>query len=187
MIQLKQKNLLVIYDYESRSELLAKTVTWIENCSNYHVTILSIKNKGDSNDEEKEITCLGKENNNDNNWEYIEFKNGKFHSLHRKYMKYVYFDIDISMDNFKNGKFASGVILSLINTHRPDIIIFGSKIGKFNFITNPDNIVLFEQINYPFIISKDYDLPGVGVMKNSFEKIGLAKLTEFFKSKFIKR
>ena len=67
-------------------------------------------------------------------------------------MQYNYFNIDINMDNFENGKFASGVILSLINTYRPDLIIFGSKIGKYNFISNTENNVLFNQINYPFII-----------------------------------
>ena len=40
----KQKNLLVIYDNEFRSELLSNTVTWIETCGNYQVTILSIRN-----------------------------------------------------------------------------------------------------------------------------------------------
>jgi APA family basic amino acid/polyamine antiporter len=186
----KQKNLLVIYDNESRSELLSKTITWIESCSNYFVTILSIRNndfRNDLNGSEKEITCLGKDDKNDNEWKYIDFENEDFHLTHRKFMQYNYFNIDINMDNFENGKFASGVILSLINTYRPDLIIFGSKIGKYNFISNTENNVLFNQINYPFIITIDYDLPGVGIVKNSFEKIGLASLFEYSISKLFKR
>jgi hypothetical protein len=186
----KQKNLLVIYDYESRSELLSKTITWIEACGNYFVTILSIRNndfRNNSNGSEKEITCLGKDDKNDNEWKYIDFENENFHLTHQKFMQYNYFNIDINMDNFENGKFASGVILSLINTYRPDLIIFGSKIGKYNLISNPENNVLFNQINYPFIISIDYDLPGVGIMKSSFEKIGLASLVEYSISKLFKR
>ena len=33
----------------------------------------------------------------------------------------------------------------------------------------------------------DYDLPGVGIMKNSFEKIGLASFIEYSISKLYKR
>ncbi len=186
----KQKNLLVIYANESRSELLSKTVTWIETYGNYSVTILSLRNndyKNNLNGEEKEITCLGKNDKNDNGWKYLNFENEDFHSNHRKVMQYNYFNIDINMDNFENGKIASGVILSLINTHIPDLIIFGSKIGKYNFITNPGNNILFNQINYPFIISIDYDLPGVGIMRNSFEKIGLASLVEYSRSRLFKK
>jgi hypothetical protein len=72
----------------------------------------------------------------------------------RKIMHYNYFSIDINMDNFENGKFAAGVTLYLINTHRPDLIIFGSKIGKYNFTTNPKNIVLFNQINILLLYPK---------------------------------
>ena len=186
----KQKNLLVINDNESRSELLSKAITWIESCGNYFVTILSIKNNDFRNNldgSEKEITCLGKDNKNDNGWKYIDFENEDFHLTHREYLQYNYFNIDINMDNFENGTFVSGVTLSLINTYRPDLIIFGSKIGKYNFISNTENNVLFNQINYPFIITIDYDLPGVGIVKNSFEKIGLASLFEYSISKLFKR
>jgi hypothetical protein len=58
------------------------------------------------------------------------------------------------MYNFENGKFAAGVTLYLINTHRPDLTIFGSKIGKYNFTTNPKNIVLFNQINILLLYPK---------------------------------
>lgn len=116
---------------------------------------------------------------------YVDFENEDFHSTRRKYMHYNYNNIDIYMDNFENGKFASGDILSSINTC-PDLIIFGLKIGKYNFITIYGNNVLFNQINCPFMISIDYDLSGVGFMRSSFEKIGLAGLVEFSISKLFK-
>lgn len=178
-----KKNLLVIYDNQFHSELLAKTVTWIESCGNYHIIVLSINDKEDVNDTSnkddyynKEITCLAKNVQNAGGWNYIDFQSEHLHSLHRNSQGYEYHNVVIDMENFANGKFAMGFILSLINTYRPDILIFSSKIGKFNFINNPNNLNLFNQINCTFIIARDYDLPGVSLLKNTFEKLGISDI-----------
>lgn len=180
-----KKNLLVIYDNQNHSELLAKTVTWIERCGDYSVTVLSINDKenNDTNSNnhdyyDREITCLGKDEQNIDNWKYMDFENEHAHSKYRRSKGYDYQSVTIDMNNFDNGKFATGFILSLINTHRPDIIIFGSQIGKFNLITNSNNLNLYNQINCTFIIAKDYDLPGVGLVKSTFERLGIEDIVD---------
>ncbi len=101
------------------------------------------------NNEDKEISSLSKENNDANNWKYIKFKNEKSHS--RKNMKYDYLMsilmwITLKMENLHQ------VLFYLINASRDDIIIFGSKIGNFNFISNPDNPVLFVTFKFSIFI-----------------------------------
>ena len=140
-------NLVVIDDHRHDSDVIFKTIRWLETSKSFNINILSLRNKVINPDIEDHYTIKPKK------LEYLTDVNFESNEIY------------LSDEIENNPEKLSDLILSAINVSQPDLIITSSVIGKYSFFNNSNLLVLLDQINCPVIVTRDFTIPVVHSMK----------------------
>lgn len=150
----KKYNLVVLDDHRHDSDVIFKTIRWLETSKSFNINILSLRNKKINSDIEEDLHFIKPKK--------LEYLND---------VKFESNEIYLSEEVEDNAEKLSDLILSAINASQPDLIITSSVIGKFNFFNNSHLLVLLDQLNCPVIVTKDFTIPVVHSAKFWLGKI----------------
>jgi hypothetical protein len=157
----EKKKMLVLYDGGDHSDVVLKATSWLEHSGKFNVSVLSINKKQDND--------YNTIKNNNKNIQRSEDDDLSHNIKQKEYLEQVgveFNEIYLSEETEQNSEKSADLILSAVNSSRPDLVIAGATIGKFSFFNNLHFLALLDQLNCPIVIAKDFTIPGVHRVKS---------------------
>jgi nucleotide-binding universal stress UspA family protein len=154
-----KKNMVVLYDGGYSSDVVLKATSWLEHSGKFNVSVLAIHKRledqstGSTKEFEDRVTQDNKRK------EYLEQVGVEFNEIY------------MSDETRKNSEKFADLILSAVNASQPDLVVTGSTILRFSFLSNNHLLSVLNQLNCPVVIAKEFNIPGVHRAKIWFMKL----------------
>lgn len=138
----EKKNLVVIYDGGAHANLVLKITSWLEHAGRFKVDILSISKR-----EEEEGSVAMKPD----------------------YLTQLGIDLK-EMRLSPSASQSASMIFGAIDSYRPNLVIVGATVGKFNIFESQPFAQMLKQLQCPVIVARDFGIPGVRKATSFFMK-----------------
>jgi APA family basic amino acid/polyamine antiporter len=146
--QTRRKTLLVVYDGGDHSDIVLKTVSWLEHSGKFNIIVLSIKRKHERPNEDKPP----KE----------EYEPDPY----KEQIGVTFTEVEISEAVENSPEKYAQLISSSINASDPDLVVTGLTIGKFSVLDNQFLAAMLDRLNCPTIVARAFIIPGVSNIRD---------------------
>jgi APA family basic amino acid/polyamine antiporter len=146
--QTRRKTLLVVYDGGDHSDIVLKTVSWLEHSGKFNIIVLSIKRKHERPNEDKPP----KE----------EYEPDPY----KEQIGVTFTEVEISEAMENSPEKYAQLISSSINASDPDLVVTGLTIGKFSVLDNQFLAAMLDRLNCPAIVARAFIIPGVSNIRD---------------------
>jgi APA family basic amino acid/polyamine antiporter len=146
--QTRRKTLLVVYDGGDHSDIVLKTVSWLEHSGKFNIIVLSIKRKHERPNEDKPP----KE----------EYEPDPY----KEQIGVTFTEVEISEAVENSPEKYAQLISSSINASDPDLVVTGLTIGKFSVLDNQFLAAMLDRLNCPAIVARAFIIPGVSNIRD---------------------
>jgi APA family basic amino acid/polyamine antiporter len=146
--QTRRKTLLVVYDGGDHSDIVLKTVSWLEHSGKFNIIVLFIKRKHERSSEDKPP----KE----------EYEPDPY----KEQIGVTFTEVEISGAVENSPEKYAQLISSSINASDPDLVVTGLTIGKFSVLDNQFLAAMLDRLNCPAIVARAFIIPGVSNIRD---------------------
>lgn len=140
----EKRNLVVLYDAEEHSDLMLRTMSWLEHSGRCKVSVLSLAASEPGTERVEGIQ-------------------------QKEYLNQISFDfaeVKVSDKTRKSSDRFADLLLSSVNTYQPEVLIAPANIGRFGFFTNASLLRMLNQLDCSIIIAKHFTIPGIQQAKS---------------------
>lgn len=135
----EKKNMVVIYDGGSHSNLVLKVTSWLEHSGRFKVDLVSVRGKKE--DENGAPT------------------DGSV-AMKPDYLSQLGVDLT-EVHLAASVQEAAASVFSAIDAYKPDIVVMGASIGRFPVLDSPYMVQMLKRFRCPVLIARDFGIPGV--------------------------
>jgi APA family basic amino acid/polyamine antiporter len=146
--QIRRKTLLVVYDGGDHSDIVLKTVSWLEHSGKFNIIVLSIKRKHERPNEDKP--------------QKEEYEPDPY----KEQIGVTFTEVEISEAVENSPEKYAQLISSSINASDPDLVVTGLTIGKFSVLDNQFLAAMLDRLNCPAIVARAFIIPGVSNIRD---------------------
>jgi amino acid transporter/nucleotide-binding universal stress UspA family protein len=154
-----KKNMVVLYDGGYSSDVVLKATSWLEHSGKFNVSVLAINKRLEDQSTDNTAELEDRVTQDNKRKEYLDQVGVEFNEIY------------MSNETRKNSEKFADLILSAVNASQPDLVVAGSTVGRFSFLTNNHLLSLLNQLNCPVVIAKEFSFPGVHSAKIWFMKL----------------